>query len=68
MMSELEIKIELLKRGISGAEISRRIGCHRTAIYHVIAGRYKSRRVRQAVAEALNLPYEVVWGKEKNAA
>ncbi len=56
-----KIKIELLKNGITGAEIARRAGVTRVAIYHVIEDRSKSRRLRKAIAKALGLPVEELW-------
>jgi len=59
-----KIKIELLKAGISGAEIARRVGVHRTMIYHAIEGRSKSWRVREAICEALGVGVKDLWPDE----
>ena len=61
MNTATKIKIELLKKGISGAEIARNKGVDRTAIYHVIKGNSKSLRLRKAIAEALGVSYESLW-------
>jgi transcriptional regulator with XRE-family HTH domain len=54
-----KIKIELLKKGVTGAEIARKLGVHRCAIYLVISGRAKSRRIRKAICEATGLPWSI---------
>lgn len=66
MMTPLDIKIALLRGGIPGAEISKRLGVDRTLIYHTIAGRRRGRRVREAIAKALRVPYSQVWGEDEN--
>lgn len=58
-----QIKILMLLKGISGAEIARRAGVHRTMVYHVIEGRSKSHRIRKAIAEALKVGYKELWDK-----
>ncbi len=60
-----EIKALLVLKGISGAEIARGIGVHRTAIYHTIEGKIKSYRIRKAIADALEVEYEELWGAEE---
>ena len=48
MKTPTKIKIAFLEKGVSGAQIAREQGVDRTAIYHVIAGRSKSPRLRRA--------------------
>ena len=55
------IKIAMLKKGISGAEIARRTGVTRVAVYHVIEGRSQSRKLRQAIADALGVRVADLW-------
>lgn len=64
-----KIKIEILKKGTSGADIARSLGYTRVAVYHVIEGRSKSPRIRRAICDALDLPYSI-WEEmdEKKAA
>ena len=57
----MKIKVEMLKKRLSGAEIARKAGVDRSAVYHVIAGRSTSKRLRQAIADALDMPYDEVW-------
>lgn len=64
-----KIKIELLKRGTSGAEIGRKLGVSRHAVYHVIAGRNKTPKIRKAIARALDMGVSDLWpNSEKRAA
>jgi transcriptional regulator with XRE-family HTH domain len=63
MRLETKIKIKLLKKGISGAEIARHEGVDRTAIYHVIAGRSRSPKLRRAICKAAGLPMSI-WNQK----
>lgn len=53
------IRIEMLKRDITGAEIARRLGVDRTAIYKTIDGTCRSMRLRRAICEATGLPWSI---------
>jgi lambda repressor-like predicted transcriptional regulator len=69
MKLETKIKIKLLEAGITGAEIARRAKVDRTAIYHVIAGRSKSVKLRRAIAKALGVDVVDLWpNNHKRAA
>jgi hypothetical protein len=63
MKLEVKIKIKMLETGISGAEIARSQGVDRTAIYHVVAGRSKSKRLRRAIEKALG---EKFWNNNNH--
>lgn len=63
MKLEIKIKIKMLELGISGAEIARKEHVHRTAIYHVIAGRSRSKALREAIETALE---ETFWPNNKH--
>lgn len=65
MLTPVDIKIEMLKKGITGGDIGRSIGVTRTAIALVINRKRVSPRLRRAIATAINMPYEEVWGEEK---
>jgi len=54
-----KIKIEMIKKGITGAEIARNAGVTRIAIYHIIEGRRRSPRLRRAISAALDLPRSI---------
>ena len=53
MMQAIEIKTELMKMGITQAEIARRAAVSRTVVSDVIHGRKTSKRVEQVITEAL---------------
>jgi lambda repressor-like predicted transcriptional regulator len=63
MVSETTIKIRsmMLRKGLSGAEISRRVGVTRQAINGVINLKWKSRRIRKAIANNLGVKYRNLW-------
>ncbi len=65
MLNPMAIKIRLLRKGISVREIGRRAGVTNPAISYTIHRKVKGRHLRAAIADALDLPYEKVWGKEK---
>ncbi len=48
---------------IRSRDIAKRIGVHESIVCHVLAGRGKSHRVQQAIADALNMSFEDLWGK-----
>ncbi|GAB62695.1 MAG: HTH domain-containing protein [Candidatus Jettenia sp.] len=56
-----KIRIEFIKRNISGAEIGRRMGVSRVAVYQVITGKTKSKRLRKAIADAIGMRVEDLW-------
>jgi len=56
----------MLKKGITAGDIGRMIGVTRAAVNYVIIGHVVSPRLRKVIAEALEQPYEKLWGKEKN--
>ena len=72
---EIEIKILMLRCGITGADIARKVGpaswgagvtrhhVSKEAIGMTISGRLKSKRLRTAIAEAVGVPYDQLWGE-----
>ena len=56
-----KIKIELIKYGINGAQIGRKVGVSRDAIAKTIKGEIRSRRLRKAIAEAIGVEVEDLW-------
>jgi transcriptional regulator with XRE-family HTH domain len=60
-----KIRRLMITKGVSGAEIARQIGVTRNLINGVILGYWESPRAKQAVADALGVPYEKLWGKKK---
>ena len=61
-----EIKAMLVRKGITQWAIARSLNppVSRSAVCHVIAGKLKTFRIRQAIADALGLRYELVWPRE----
>ncbi len=60
-----KIKIQMIRKDISAAEIARRVKVNRSAITQTIHGLIKSRRLRTAIASSLNIPYRKIWKDEK---
>jgi len=53
-MDTVQIKIELLKRGIKQVDIARALGVSRSVVSHVIAGRRRSRRVEKYIRRLIS--------------
>ena len=49
-------------RNIKAIDIARKLGVHSSAIYHEIRGKHSSRRLREAIADAVGIPYDKLWG------
>ena len=58
------IKVRLLRRGLTFADIARRTGVSRSMVSYTAAGRKVSRRVRMAVAKAAGVTYRNLWGAQ----
>jgi lambda repressor-like predicted transcriptional regulator len=67
-MTPVEIKIELLKRGISMGDIARTLGCTRQNVQHVVYGRVKSPHIREAIAVAIDKDIVEMWPDVSQAA
>jgi len=63
-MTPLEIKIELLKAGISIRQLARHVGVSHTAMSYTIHGVNKGFRLREAVARAIGKRIEEIWPSE----
>jgi len=59
---------EMIERDISGAEIARRAGVDRTAIYKTMDGKIKSKKLRKAIADAIGMKVTALWPERKKAA
>jgi len=64
----IRIKILMLKKGLTAAEIGRRIGLTRYAITGVINFKWESPRVRNAICKALGVAYEELWDNARRKA
>jgi len=58
------IYMKLHLKGLTGAEIGRRLGVSTPLVSRTIRGEWLNYKVRRAVAEALELPYKKVWREE----
>lgn len=63
-MDPLEIRVALLRKGISQREIARQEKVDPGFVNQVVKRRRKTRRIREAIAKALEEPYEKVWPDE----
>lgn len=59
-----QIKTMLYLRKIKPAEIAKRAGVSPITVRLVLNGHRTSRRIKQAVADLLNKPYEKLWGND----
>ena len=50
---------------IRSRDLAKQIGVDESLVCAVLAGRKKSRRIQQAIAFAVGVPYEELWGKPK---
>lgn len=60
------ILYQLRRRGLSGAEISRRTGVSRGQVSDVMSGRRKGQKVREEIAKALNKEVNKIFKEEKS--
>ncbi|SHJ59188.1 Winged helix-turn-helix DNA-binding [Desulfofundulus thermosubterraneus DSM 16057] len=65
-LTGLEIRIELMRRGIKLVDIAARAGVKPPAVTRMLSGKdqYKGRRLRPVIAEALGLPEDEIWPPE----
>jgi lambda repressor-like predicted transcriptional regulator len=67
-MTPLEIKIELLKAGISIRQLAKQQGVSHTAMSYTIHGINKGFKLRKAVAQAIGKRVEEIWPPESKAS
>lgn len=63
-MAPNEIRAELVRRGITLAEIARDCGVTRAAASMVVQRVYRGERLRRAITRRLGLSYKEVWGED----
>jgi transcriptional regulator with XRE-family HTH domain len=62
-MKPSKIKALLMEKEIRHKDIAEALGVSNALISGVLGGYFESRRVKQAIADALQMKYEKVWGK-----
>lgn len=62
-MEPLEIKIELLRAGVSQSDIARQRKVNPTTVHRVIEGNSVSDPIQKAIAKAIGKPVEEVFPK-----
>ncbi|MFQ5779148.1 MAG: transcriptional regulator [Nitrospiria bacterium] len=60
-MDAMDRRIAMLRRGITQARIARELGVSGATVSLVVGGRMKSRRVEEAIADALGISRAVLW-------
>jgi len=60
------IRSQMVLVNVSGAGIGRQLGISRATVSNVIAGREVSVRVQRAIAEALKMDFQAVWGMSES--
>ena len=60
-MTPLEIRIEMLRKGVTQSSIARTLNVSPSAIRHIIEGTHVSHRIRQAIASALEMDIKKLW-------
>jgi len=60
-MTPLDIRNAIFKAGLNQAAIARAIGVHPTFVSRIIDGHCVSRRVHEAIAEAIGMDIRQIW-------
>lgn len=60
-MTPTDIRIAMLKAGVTQAGIARELGVHKSSILLVIDGRFVSDRIRRKIAERCGLDVARIW-------
>lgn len=66
-MTPVEIKVALMRKGISQVDLARSMQVHRNAIYLVVHKRLASKRLMEAVAQAIGEPMGYVFPEYVNS-
>lgn len=61
LLTPLDIKIELLKKGVSMRKIAKHEQVSQEAISACVRGKLKSHRLRNAVASAIGKKVDEIW-------
>jgi len=65
MRATKSVKIVLINKGLTIADLARMTGFSREHLSGVINGRYQSERARKIIALALGKGYRELWGPEQ---
>ncbi|MFB3924888.1 MAG: helix-turn-helix domain-containing protein [Syntrophales bacterium] len=60
-MSPTDIRIALLRRGVTQTDIALEQNVSKAAVYRTIEGKSKSHRLRTAIAEKTGLSIQKIW-------
>lgn len=61
-MTSREIRASLILNGVKCVDIAKQLGVQKPAVTLIITRKQKSRRIQEAIAKAINKPFEEVWG------
>ena len=64
---KVNTKAEKESRFVNWAAVARRYRIHKSSIYHTLAGRMRSQRIRQIIANALGMRVESIWREDRAA-
>lgn len=62
-----KIRKRMIDADVTGAEIARKAGVHRSSINKTIGGTRKSFRLRKAIADALHLKVKNIWPEDRKS-
>jgi lambda repressor-like predicted transcriptional regulator len=60
-MTPTDIRIAMLKAGVTQACIARELGVHKGSVLQVLEGRWVSDRIRRKIAERCGLDVARIW-------
>lgn len=59
----LEVKVQMIKKKIKQIDIAKKLGVKPCTVAGVVNGHRESRRIKQAIADAVGITFEKLWGK-----
>ncbi len=65
-MTTKRIKNLIKKKGMNVKSLAEKIGYSRIHVSNTIHGHFKSSKVREAIANTLNIEPHKLWGKKEN--
>ena len=60
-MTANEIRAELIRQGITGADIAREAGCSKQYVSAIIKGKRKNARIQGIISSHVNKPVSEIW-------